>query len=183
MTRPCARILAAVCVWLFALATAAPAEEKFQKFSSTDGRFTVEMPGKAAVSSTKSSEGVTMNFAIVKSLIEQYEVMYFDAPEQLIKNSEPQKLFKAFTDSEYPNMKLEKEKVIAFGTDKWPGLEYRVETVVKTDNGGMVPVFKRDRLILAGNRFYIVQYRAVVNKNLLDSKEADRFFDSFAITK
>jgi hypothetical protein len=162
----------------------ARADEKFEKFTSGAGRFTVEMPGKPTESTKKTQNGAELHYAVAKpSIIEQYQVVYFDLPENIVKGNEPKKIFKLYTDGEYADAKIEKQKDIAFGADKLPGTEYRADTVFKADNGGMVPVYIRERLVLSGNRIYVVQFRAAANKNLLDSKEANQFFDSFQVTK
>src|SRR5262249_40923120 len=130
------RNIAIALIVVLAGTVAVRAQERFEKFTSGQGRFTVEMPGKPAESSETTPRGQMLHNTIVKSLIERYQVTYFDLPDNIIRNHDPQKLFKAFTSGEYPGNKLEKENTIAFGADKLPGLEYRVETIVKTDNGG-----------------------------------------------
>src|SRR5262245_48016073 len=132
----------------------ARADEKFEKFASAQGRFTVEMPGKPTETTEKTPGGQTLHYTNVKSLIERYQVIYFDVPENVVRSNDPQKLFKAYTEGAYRGAKLQEEKKISFGPDNVPGFEYRVETVFKTDNGGMVPIFSRDRLVLTSNRLY-----------------------------
>jgi hypothetical protein len=162
---------------------AARAEQAFEKFKSAEARFSVEMPGKPEHTNHETPSGLVVHYFRFKSFIEAYQVHYVDFPESVVRGGEPRKLFKVYTSSEYPNKTLEGEKHIAFGTDMIPCLEYRIETTLVTDNGAKAPVFIRERLLLAGNRLYVIRYRAVLNENLLDSKEANRFFDSFEITK
>ncbi|HLW66043.1 MAG TPA: hypothetical protein VKS79_12100 [Gemmataceae bacterium] len=175
--------LGSTAFFMLAFAAGAWAQEKFEKLTSTDGRYTVEMPGKPTQTSNKSGGGLELHYAIVKSVIEQYQVIYVDFADSVIRGKDPQALLKAYRDGEYAKKKFENEKEINFGSNKYPGTEYRVETVFETKDGGKVPVFIRERDLLVGNRLYVVQYRAVVNKNLLDSKEANKFFDSFELTK
>jgi hypothetical protein len=166
------------------LTGAAPAQEpKFERFTSEEGRFAVEMPGKPTATSQKTKDGLVIHYFTVQEFVERSTVAYIDYASGSFRGKDPQQVLKLFSSGQYANKKLEEEKQIAFGDDKVPGLEYRVATEVETDEGGKVPIFLRERLLLDGDRLYVIQYRAAVNKNLLNSKEANHLFDSFTLTK
>lgn len=165
---------------ILAFAGSALAGDKLQKFTSAAGRFTVEMPAKVAERTHTTKGGIGIHyFDSQLSLLERFYVRFADFPDATIRGNDPMKLLKAYQSGEYRNDRILTEKTFQFGKDKIPGLEYKVESTFQT-NGAKVPVFIRERIFIVGTRLYIVGCRVVVNKNLLDSKEATRFLDSFA---
>ena len=68
--------------------------------------------------------------------------------------------------------KLHSQKGVTVGTDKLPGREVLIE---------MPKHFQRVRCLIVGRRLYMVA--ALGPKDFVTSKDADKVFDSFEITK
>jgi len=176
------RIQAGVAVVLLALAGSAWAEPKLAKFTSVEGRFEANLPGKVSTRSEKTPSGIEIHyFDSQLSILERMQVHYCDFPDRVFQGRDPKMLLKVYQDSEYKAGKMLSEKEFATADGKIKGLEYKVETVFET-KGSKVPVFIRERIFFVGNRLYVVRCRVVVNKNLLESKEANQFFDSFTVS-
>jgi hypothetical protein len=176
-----ARIWAAGIVAILTIAGSTVAEDKFQKFTSAEGRFSADMPGKVTASSKTTPGGLEIHYLDSQlSILERFQVRYVDFSGSVFRGRDPQKLLKLYQEGEYRGDKVFSEKVTEVGANKLPGLEYKVESLVEV-NGSKVPVFHRERIFFVGTRLYVVRCRVVVNKNLLDSKEATRFMDSFAV--
>jgi uncharacterized protein (TIGR03000 family) len=144
-------------------------------YTSREGRFTADMPGKV-VPSTEDLGGGRKRFIFSAPAKDRnHQVSYMDFSAKTVEGKDPIALLKAFRSGYREGKKFEGEKKIELGKDKVPGIEYRLDA----GDG----VFIRERLYLASNRLYTVFVASVKDKDFLTSKDADRFFDSFKITK
>ena len=153
-----------------------PPKLDFQKYTSAAGKFTVLFPGKPKeqVQEIDTKGGklkvVTTTVDPAPNLI--YVVSVNDYPEDVAK-TEPQALLKGVRDgNKGEDGKIVKDEEITLGKDKVPGREILIAK--KT-------LYYRARLYLAGNRLY--QLIVAGPKEAVTSKEADKFLDSFALTK
>ena len=154
-----------------------PPQLKFQKLESAAGRFTVEVPGAAKEKTEGLGDtGLTQHsFDVVVPPSSRFHISFIDFREASIKGKDPQAVLKAYREGIRDGAEFEGDKVIHLGKAKVPGREYRLES--EKD------VFVRERLVLAGNRLYIVMLASRADKQFLSSTDADRFFDSFAIAE
>ena len=70
------------------------------------------------------------------------------------------------------NGKVLTDKAIEVGVDKHPGRDLLIEKP---------NLFIRNRAVIAGNRLYQVMVQGT--KEFVNSKEVDRFFEAFEVTK
>lgn len=152
-----------------------PLGKKFQPFASVAGRFAVELPGKPRESVKTLPDGEkAYHFAMPISRELVFFVGYLDVEEKFIKGKDPQERLKAFLTGSRRGAKIEDDTEIALGANKVPGRTYWVEA----EKGFYV----RERLYLDGNRIYWL-YVGAEDKTILTSRDAERFFASFRITR
>lgn len=163
----------AVCLALVIPARAA--DEKWQTFTSKEGRFSVALPGKpkeetkqATTPSGKKKEFRT--FTLVSAPDRIYLVNYNDYPEAVVR--EPKNKETAF-DAIRKGLggKVVSEKKISVGKNKSPGRELLIELPMK--------IFYRARIFFVGKRLY--QTVAMGADEFVRGKKADQFFDSFKV--
>jgi hypothetical protein len=148
-------------------------EEKWQTFTSKEGRFSVSLPGKpmekteqVAAPGGKKKELRTFTLASASDQI--YHLNYHDYPKDVIqedKNKEAafDALRKAL------GGKVLSEKKITVGKSKAPGRELLIELATKN--------LYRARVFFIGNRLF--QVVAMGSEEFARGKKADRFLDSF----
>jgi hypothetical protein len=147
----------------------------FQKVTSADGKFTVEMPGKPAENTKDVTGWKHHEFAVLvvnKQQVYRFVVSYMDLSG--VNVSDPQKLIQLYQIGSRKGQKIVEEREIALGTLKIPGRDYKIDT------GN--DVFVREWLLLDGSRLYNV-FVATNDKDFMSSKNANRLFDSFQITR
>jgi hypothetical protein len=149
-------------------------ELNFQKFSSAPGQFTVEFPGFPKQETEDWGSGIKGRVFVVR-LGQKYsfQVSYGDFKGFEPKVKDPIQSLKAVRSGYRPNGKFIDEKVLSLGDDKIPVLEYKIE-----GNGWL----DRERMLFARERFYIISLRTPDDKEFLESKESNRYFDSFDLT-
>lgn len=156
------------------------AKLEFQRVASKAGRFMAEMPGKPEEKAQElaTSRGKMKYFQFEVNAANdslQFNIAYFDQFDDVVKGKVPQDLILAFRNGARKGQKIIEDKEITLGKDKIPGRDYQVET----KNG----LFIRERMFIAGNRHFRVFIVVDGPKEFLTSKDANRFFDSFKITK
>jgi hypothetical protein len=146
----------------------------FQEFRSSEGRFTVLMPGKPEV----KNEAVDMPFGKVNTITYMAGsgkigciVSYSYYPELLIKSTDPQKQLELAKEAAVKDAggRLTSETNIDF--HGLPATEFRIEVPGK--------LFTAARYILASPRFYEVVFFAPTDKG--HERDISKFFDSFKI--
>lgn len=158
-----------------ALGGAAPADTVFEftKFTSPAGRFSVELPGKPKEETQKNSDGSPQYiFSVSKLPVAEYRIYYSDFEPKVVQGKDPGVLLKAFRDGASKGAKIDSEKELTLGDAKVPALDYRF---------ARDKLFVRERAVLAGTRLYMLEITAL-GKDFLGSEDANRFFDSFAVT-
>lgn len=102
-------------------------------------------------------------------------VLYSDYPANLVKASDPEKIYDGGRDGAVANVKgqlVSESRIWLYGS---PGREILIKT--KASNGQDATV--RDRIYLVGNRLY--QVMAVVPSEKENSSEITSFLDSFKL--
>jgi tetratricopeptide (TPR) repeat protein/S1-C subfamily serine protease len=150
----------------------------WQKFSSSDGGFSVLMPGKPQESIQRNSlSNLRVFIATQKSRSVVFEVNYNLTnirltdpanPSRSVTNPSPE-FFKGFGNSIVGKGRLLKEQDVRLN-----GYSGR-EIIFQTSDG----LFNRIRLYYANQRFYTL--RAVAKTEAALSQESDQFFNSFTI--
>lgn len=169
-TRTFALVALAAGLGTVALAADKP---KYQAFASSAGRYKVLMPGavKTEVKDLQPDRKLTIDSAEFGEDV-LYCVTFIDLPESVAKDDPVKRLDKVRDAVKGSNGKVLSEKAVEQGTEKYPAREVVIE---KPD--GVV----RNRIVLAGSRMYQVMVEGP--REFVTSADADRFFDSFQVTR
>jgi hypothetical protein len=174
MIRTAVAVCAGIVLALAATGQAEAQELGFQKFASAEGRFAVDLPGKAERSEEASGGMTFFKFSVpVPQSFLVYRVEYFDVPEGA-RTRNPQEVIKAWESGFRKGARFEAETEITLGPGKVPGREYRLVG----EDGAWV----RERVYMSSGRIYTIHVVSIRAKEPLDAPEANRFFDSFQIT-
>jgi len=146
----------------------------FKEFRSTEGRFTVLMPGKPKRERQNADTAVGKVETIMFTAGPRKAVCivaYSDYPEALISRAVPDKVLDGARDGAVNNIngKLISEKNISF--HGLPARDLQIEIPNKA--------FVNARLILKSPRFYQLMFIAPTNKS--HEQDITKFFDSFKI--
>jgi hypothetical protein len=149
---------------------------EYKPFASSEGRYKVLFPGavKSEMQELKTDRGPQ------KLTIDSVElgddavfcVTFLDVPEEATKTDPRKRLDKIRDGCKGANGKTLSEKDVTVGTEKFPGREVLIE---KPD------AVIRNRIVLAGTRMYQVMIEGP--RSFVTSPDADRFFDSFQVTR
>jgi hypothetical protein len=167
-------------LWFSGLATclvlvggSSRADEKWQTFTSKEGRFSVSLPGKPMekteqVSAPGGTKKELHTFTLASASDQIYHLNYNDYPKEVVKEDKNKEaafdtLRKAF------GGKVLSEKKITVGKNKAPGRELLIELPKKN--------FYRARVFFIGNRLF--QVVAMGSEEFARGKKADQFLDSF----
>lgn len=160
---------------LLAVAGGLAAQDK--KYEARAGRYAVLFPGEPKVESKKVGD-VTMSTAAADARGVGYMVIYADLPADAVKNAKPDDVLengqKGLVDSF--KAKVTKSQATTFGKEKYPARTVSAEVVVEATT-----LQVRLTLVLADGRLY--QVLAIGPKDAVSGAAADKFFDSFEITK
>jgi len=145
-------------------------------FASSDGRYKVLFPGPVKTETTDVKAG-TGTLKLTLDSVQPTEgvifmVTYLDTPDDVAKAPPGPRLDKIRDGNKGTDGKLLSEKEITVGVEKYPGRDLLIEKPAAVI---------RNRVVIAGNRLYQVMIQGP--KELVTSKTADRFFDSFEVTK
>jgi hypothetical protein len=149
------------------------ADEKWQKFTSKEGRFSVLLPGKPMekteqVPGPGGKKKELHTVLLVLSADKIYHLNYNDYPKEQIKEDKNKETaFDALRKA--LGGKVLSEKKITVGKNKAPGRELLIELPSKQ--------FYRSRVFFIGNRLF--QVVAMGSEEFARGKDADRFLDSF----
>ncbi len=148
-----------------------------KKYQSKDGKYAVAFPGEPKTDA-KVADGLTTRTAVVEGKGVAYWVISTELPETTLKTLKPEEilengeagLLKSF------GAKASESKATTRGKDKHPARESAAE--VKLDGSAL-----RVRLVmvLADRRMY--QVLAIGGKDAVSGTAADKFFESFEVTK
>ena len=162
----------------FWLATAAAQDAKidFQQFASSDGKYKVQFPGPVKtqtieVKTPSGAQNLTLDSVSFPGDT-VFMVSYIDTPPEAAKNPSGPRLDKIRDASKGEDGKVLSEKDMSVGTEKYPGRDVVIE------KAGVVI---RTRIVLADKRLYQVMVQST--KEFVTSPTANKFFDSFDVTK
>ncbi len=163
-------------VGLLAVLGIATAQVEFKQYASTDGRFKVLFPGPVKTDTVE----VPADKATLKVTIDSVElrggttflVTYVDAPDDVAKQEPGPRIDKVRDANKGEKGKVLEEKNLTVGIEKYPGRDVLIETA----DGHL-----RNRIVIAGPRLYQVMVRGP--KDVVTSASADKFMDSFEVTK
>jgi hypothetical protein len=152
--------------------------QEVKPYESKAGKYKVVFPGTPEVSSKKTDDG-ELNSATVAFKGGGFIVLYTDLSADNVKKKP-----KAILDGGVEGLiesfkpKITSTKDIEFGKQKYPARQISGEAYLAEEG---ISINLRLTLILADNRLY--QVFVFGPKDLPKGKEADKFFESFEITK
>ncbi|MFO0822222.1 MAG: hypothetical protein U0792_03750 [Gemmataceae bacterium] len=149
---------------------------EFKTFASSEGRYKAVFPGavKTDTFPIKSEKG---ELTLTVDLVElragtSFMVTYVDTPAEVAKLPAEGRLDKVRDGNKGTDGKVTSDKPLTLGAEKHPGRDVLIE---KPE--GCI----RNRIVIAGTRLYQVMVQGP--KDVVTSPSADRFIDSFEITK
>jgi hypothetical protein len=168
-------LIAALVVLL--CATLSAQDEK--PYESKAGKYKAVFPKMPTVTSKKVDDG-ELNIASIDFKGGGFLVIYSDLNAEKLKNTKPKEILaggeKGLIDGFKP--KITSTKDIEFGKQKYPARQIAGEAFLAEEG---ISINLRLTLILADNRLY--QVFVFGPKDLPNGKEADKFFETFEITK
>lgn len=167
------RIVALVALVLLGVSASG---QDFKPYASGAGKYKAEFPGAVKTETTDIMAGkdtlkLTLDSVELKGDT-VFMVSYVDASDEVAKKPAAMRLDKVRDGNKGPSGKVLEDKAIELGTDKHPGRDILIETP-----GGYI----RNRAVIAGNRLYQVMIQG--SKDVVTSPSADKFINSFEITK
>lgn len=152
------------------------AGQDFKPHTSAAGKYKATFPGEVKSETTDIQAG-KQTLKLTLEMVELkgetvFMVSFVDAADEVAKQPAGPRLDKVRDGNKGPNGKVLEDKEVAVGADKYPGRDILLETP-----GGFI----RNRAVIAGNRLYQVMIQGT--KDVVTSPSADKFIDSFEITK
>lgn len=161
---------------LVGLAAAAGQGPEFKPYASTDGRYKAVFPGPVKtdtvpVKGAKSEVTVTVDSVELRGGT-SFVVTYFDTPADVAKQPAGPRIDKVRDGNKGDKGKVLTEKDLTVGAEKYPARDVLIEAPA-----GHI----RNRIVVAGARVYQVMIQGP--KDVVTSASADRFLDSFEVTR
>lgn len=155
---------------------ASAAGQDFKQYASGAGRYKAQFPGDVKSETTDLMAGkdtlkLTLDSVELKGDT-TFMVSYVDASDEVAKKPAGPRLDKVRDGNKGASGKVLEDKSIEFGAEKFPARDLLIESP-----GGYV----RNRAVIAGNRLYQVMVQG--SKDVVTSPSADKFINSFEITK
>ena len=148
----------------------------YKVYASAAGRYKGLFPGAVKTETTDVKAGdKTLKLTLDSVEIgdgDLFLVSYIDAPDDVAKTPAGPRLDKVRDGNKGEDGKIITDKEISVGVEKHPGRDLLIEKP---------NLFLRNRAVIAGNRLYQVMVQG--SKEFVTSKEVDRFFESFEVTK
>jgi hypothetical protein len=164
---------------VIAIACTCLAAQEVKTYESKAGKFKADFPKTPMVSSKKIDEG-ELNIASIDFKGGGFIVIYSDLNADKLKTTKPKDILaggeKGLIEGFKP--KITSTKDIEFGKQKYPGRQIAGEAYLAEEG---ISINLRLTLILADNRLY--QVFVFGPKDLPNGKEAEKFFETFEITK
>jgi hypothetical protein len=153
--------------------------QEVKTYESKAGKYKVVFPEMPMTSSKKTDDG-ELNVASVAFKGGGFLVMYTDLNADKLKETKPKDILAGGEKGLVENFKpkITSTKEIEFGKQKFPARQIAGEAYLAEEG---ISINLRLTLILADNRLY--QVFVFGPKDLPKGKEADKFFESFEITK
>ena len=158
------------------LGAAGAKQPEFKLYASSEGRYKVLFPGPVKTTTTTVDSGkneLKVTFDVVELRAgTSFLVTYVDAPDEVAKAPTGPRLDKVRDANKGENRKVLADKDLTVGSEKYPARD------VLIDKGESCI---RNRVVIAGNRLYQVMVQGP--KDVVTSPSADKFLDSFEVTK
>jgi hypothetical protein len=160
-------------ILILSLGAAGLAAQDERNHLSKEGKYRVTFPIKPTLSTT-TSDNLQLHMAAAEQGGGAMVVIYSDLPGETVKAAKPGELLAGAEKGLVDNFKAKvtSSKDITFGTSKFPGREIM---------GEKDTVQMHIKLVLAGDRLY--QFFVIGSKEYVKSKDAEKFFESFEISK
>ncbi len=163
----------------FALGSTAGEDVKleFQKFASSAGKYKIEFPGAVKnetieVKTDSGAQQLTLDSVSFPGSSAVFMVTYIDVSEETAKAPAATRLDKIRDASKGTDGKVLSEKDLKVGVEKFTARDVVIEKPT---------VVIRSRIVLADRRLYQVMLQG--DQKFVTSELAERFFDSFDVTK
>lgn len=149
------------------------------RYTSKEGQFAIRFPGMPRESNKTARSGIG-DLAVVSATYANSDgntflVSFTDFPDGSTRPENHATLFDGIRDGlKGKDGKLQAEKAIELGTEKYPGRDYEFEL----DNGKKR---MKCRAVLREHRLY--QIAVIGSAGFVTGKDAAAFFDSFELTK
>ena len=158
------------------LAHADDPDLEYKPYATAEGRYKVLFPGPVRTERTevKTATGprkLTLDTVQVTDEV-VFMVTFVDVPDDVAKAPIGPRLDKVRDGNVGSNGKLLSETNVEVGIEKLPARDLLIEKPA---------TFVRIRIVAAGNRLYQVMIQGP--KEFVTSKESDRFYESFEVTK
>jgi hypothetical protein len=144
----------------------------WQKFTSDEGRFTALFrgtPSKKTESAPTPVGSIEFYHYSIDTGDGAHSVAYCDFPATIVQKGDLGKMLDGARDGALGRVKGTLVKETKISLNGCRGREFLIK--IKED------AFCRAQIFLARNRMYVVQFLG--NRQLVDSKDADKFFDAF----
>ncbi|HEV3387121.1 MAG TPA: hypothetical protein VG097_20040 [Gemmata sp.] len=156
-----------------------PSAQEVKTYESKAGKYKADFPKAPNVDTKKVDDGV-LNIASIEYKGGGFIVIYSDLDAEKLKKSKPKEILaggeKGLIEGFKP--KITSTKDIEFGKQKYPARQIAGEAFLAEEG---ININLRLTLILADNRLY--QVFVFGPKDLPNGKEAEKFFETFEITK
>jgi len=149
---------------------------EYKAYATGEGRYKIIFPGpvKTETTDVKAASG-TLKLTLESVEVAEgilFLVSYIDAPDDVAKQLPGPRLDKVRDGNKGADGKIITDKNIEIGLEKHPGRDLLIEKP---------NLFIRNRAVIAGKRLYQVMVQG--SKEFVTSKDVDRFFDAFEVTK
>ena len=163
-------------LWLSAAAAADDPKVEFQQYASAAGRYKVLFPGAVAtetveVKTAAGAQSLTLDSVSLPGET-LFVVSYIDTPAEAANAPAAARLDKIRDAAKGADGKVLSEKDLTVGLEKLPARDVVIEKP-----GAVI----RSRIVLGDRRLYQVMIQG--SRQLVTSPTADRFLDSFEVTK
>ena len=170
------RMVAVPGLLLVLAASTAYAQLEFKTYASAAGRYKVLFPGAVKtevipVKTEKAELKVTVESVELRAGT-SFLVTFVDAPDDIAKQEAKPRLDKVRDGNKGLDGKVTEDKELTVGTEKYPARDILIEKA-----GG----FLRNRIVIVGPRVYQVMVQGP--KDVVTSASADKFLESFEVTK
>jgi hypothetical protein len=168
--------LAALVAGLPLAAGAADPKVEYILFASSEGRYKVLFPGPVRTEKTdvKTATGPLKLTLDTVKLSDQvvYMVTYVDLPDDVAKTPTGPRLDKVRDGNKGGDGKVLTDQDVTIGAEKHPGRDVLIAKPT---------ISLRNRIVIVGNRLYQVMLQGP--HGFVTSRDADRFIESFEVTK
>ncbi len=152
-------------------------KQTFEKFTSKDGKYSVMFPGKPQLQKQNARTEVgniqiNMNIVAIGNDA-AFIVGHNDYPDAVRNADSGQLLEGARNGNKGKDGEIVEDEAIKFGPDKLPGRRF----LIKKPGD----IYMKNMIVLKGTRMY--QVMLIGKKDVVESKEADKYYKSFELTK